>query len=120
MFVDMTAASGISFRIGFFNPIANLEVPDFLPSGAAAGDYDDDGDIDLFIVRGDSGPNLLYRNNGNLVFEDVAAEAGVALTKSIFENYRHSSPAFADLDGDNDLDLVLPGLDGDPTMVFAK
>ena len=120
MFVDMTAASGISFTVGFLNPIANLEVPEFLPSGAAAGDYDDDGDIDLFIVRGDSGPNLLYRNNGNLVFEDVAAEAGVALTRTIFENYRHGSPAFADLDGDNDLDLVLPGLDGDPTLVFSN
>ena len=80
---------------------------------AAAGDYDDDGDIDLFIVRGDSGPNLLYRNTGNLVFEEVAAGAGLAFTKSPLENYRHSSPAFADLDGDNDLDLVLGGLDGD-------
>ena len=70
---------------------------------AAAGDYDDDGDIDLFIVLGDSGPNLLYRNTGNLVFEDVAAEAGVAATKSIFGSYRHSSPAFADLDGDTDI-----------------
>ena len=120
MFVDMTAASGISFTVGFLEPMSNSELTITLPSGAAAGDYDDDGDIDLFIVRGDSGPNLLYRNTGNLVFEDVAAEAGVAATKSIFGSYRHSSPAFADLDGDNDLDLVLPGLDGDPTMVFAN
>ena len=44
----------------------------------------------------------------------------MALTKSAIENYRHSSPAFADLDGDNDLDLLLPGLDGDPTLVFAS
>ena len=44
----------------------------------------------------------------------------MAFTKSPLENYRHSSPAFADLDGDNDLDLVLGGLDGDPTMVFAN
>ena len=120
MFVDMTAASGISFTTGFLNPILNPEEGVILPSGAAAGDYDDDGDIDLFIVRGDDGPNLLYRNTGNLVFEEVAAEAGVAFTKSAVANYRHSSPAFADLDGDDDLDLLLPGLDGDPTLVFAS
>ena len=120
MFTDITSASGISFTVGYFQSLQNPEVETILPSGAAAGDYDDDGDIDLFIVRGDSGPNLLYRNTGNLVFEDVSAAAGVALTKSAFENFRHSSPAFADLDGDSDLDLVLPGLDGDPTMVFAN
>ena len=120
MFVNMTDASGISFTVGFLHPLSNPELEMILPSGAAAGDYDDDGDIDLFIVRGDGGPNLLYRNTGNLVFEEVAAEAGVALTKSTIENYRHSSPAFADLDGDNDLDLLLPGLDGDPTLVFAS
>ena len=119
-FVNMTDASGISFTVGFLHPLSNPELQMILPSGAAAGDYDDDGDIDLFIVRGDGGPNLLYRNTGNLVFEEVAAEAGVALTKSAIENYRHSSPAFADLDGDNDLDLLLPGLDGDPTLVFAS
>ena len=119
-FVNMTDASGISFTVGFLHPLSNPELEVILPSGAAAGDYDDDGDIDLFIVRGDGGPNLLYRNTGNLVFEEVAAEAGVALTKSAIENYRHSSPAFADLDGDNDLDLLLSGLDGDPTLVFAS
>ena len=119
-FIDRTAASGISFTVGFFQSLRDPDVEYILPSGAAAGDYDNDGDIDVFIVRGDSGPNLLYRNTGNLAFEDVAAEAGVALTKSSVENYRHSSPAFADLDGDDDLDLLLLGLDGDPTLVFAN
>ena len=91
-----------------------------LPSGAAAGDYDGDGDIDLFIVRGDEGPNLLYRNAGNLVFEEVGATAGVAYTRPGNENWRLSSPAFADLDGDGDLDLILAGLDFAPTVVFAN
>ena len=116
----MTSASGIAFTVGFAQSLRNREVEYTAPSGAAAGDYDGDGDVDLFIVRGDNGPNLLYRNEGNLVFEEVAAAAGVALTKSSSENYRHSSPAFADLDGDDDLDLLLPGLDRDPTLVFVN
>lgn len=74
---------------------------------AAAGDYDNDGDVDLLIARGNVGPNLLYRNIGGLVFEDVASGAGIAYTKSANENYRHSGAMFADLDGDGDLDMFL-------------
>jgi len=111
-FVDVTAASGIDYT--------NATVGIMTPSGAASGDYDNDGDIDLFIVRGDLGPNLLYRNTGNLVFEEVAAAAGLAYTKSATENYRHSGPMFADMDGDGDLDLFLGGLGNDPSLIFAN
>lgn len=43
--------------------------------GAAWGDYDNDGDLDLYITN--YGPNILYRNNGDGTFSDVAASAGV-------------------------------------------
>ena len=108
-FADVTAGSGISYQTGFANPMANSDVALIATSAAAAGDYDNDGDIDLFIVRGDIGPNLLYRNDGNLEFQDVAASAGLAFTKSATENYRHSGVTFADMDGDGDLDLFMVG-----------
>ncbi len=120
LFTDVTAASGISFTIGFADDMRNNEVPIVAPSGAASGDYDQDGDIDLFIVRGDLGPNLLYRNEGGLVFTEVAEAAGLAHTKPGNRTWRHGSPAFGDLDGDGDLDLLIPGLDGDPFFVFSN
>ncbi|MDH3337568.1 MAG: CRTAC1 family protein [Gammaproteobacteria bacterium] len=119
-FADATAASGINHVNGFVNAVRDPMVASIAPSSVASGDYDGDGDIDLFVVRGDVGPNLLYRNTGNLVFEDVAAASGLAYTKSASENYRHSAPMFADMDGDRDLDLFLGGLDGDPSLVFEN
>src|SRR5690606_22857157 len=65
-------------------------------------------------------PNLLYRNEGNLTFVDVAFEAGLAFTRSTTENYRHSGPTFADMDGDGILDLFIGGLDGDPSLIFLN
>ena len=119
-FTDVTELSGIAFTVGFGDEMRNVEVPTTVPSGAAAGDYDRDGDVDLFIVRGDLGPNLLYRNDGDLRFADVAVDAGVAYTKPANRTYRHGSPALADLDGDGDLDLLLPGLEGDPTLLYSN
>jgi hypothetical protein len=47
-------------------------------SSAAAGDFDNDGDDDLFVTDSDEGkPNILYRNDGNFTFTDVTAKAGV-------------------------------------------
>ena len=46
--------------------------------GACWGDYDNDGDLDLFVPT--VGTNILYRNNGNATFTNVAAAAGVAYT----------------------------------------
>jgi len=43
--------------------------------GAAAGDFDNDGDTDLLVTA--HGPLLLYRNNGDGTFSEVAAKAGL-------------------------------------------
>jgi len=67
--------------------------------GVAAGDYDNDGDVDLYVTNLDT--NALLRNDGNGKFTDVAREAGVAL-----ETYG-ASCGFLDYDRDGDLDLFI-------------
>ena len=119
-FSDVTVQSNLMVTNGFSaSSLGEIDETAFA-NGVAAADYDDDGNIDLFIARGDLGPNLLYRNLGNMQFEEVAQSAGIAFTKSETENYRHGSPAFADLDGDNDLDILLTGLESDPTLIYIN
>ena len=71
--------------------------------GAAVGDYDGDGWDDLYVTC--YGPNVLLRNeagdDGGRRFVDVSSDAGVA------DERWSTSAAFADLDGDSDLDLYV-------------
>ncbi|RUL88672.1 FG-GAP-like repeat-containing protein [Tautonia sociabilis] len=67
--------------------------------GCAVGDYDGDGDDDLFVTG--FGATVLYRNNGDGTFADVTGSAGVASDRW------STASGFADLDGDGDLDLVV-------------
>jgi hypothetical protein len=78
---------------------AGLDEP-FYGQGVAVGDYDNDGDLDLFITA--VGPNRLFENRGGR-FVDVTADAGVAGDPGEWS----TSAAFADYDGDGDLDLFV-------------
>jgi enediyne biosynthesis protein E4 len=79
--------------------------------GCAAGDYDGDGDVDLYVTN--LGPNVLYRNDGGGRFTDVTADAGVG------DPGGSTSAAFVDYDGDGDLDLfVCNYVEWKPTPAF--
>ena len=49
--------------------------------GVAAGDYDGDGRLDIFVAN-DTLPNFLFRNRGDGTFEESAAKAGVAFNEN--------------------------------------
>ena len=68
-------------------------------TGAAVGDYDNDGDIDLYVTN--FGEDQLYRNNGDSTFTDVTTHA------QINNPNWGTSCAFADMDNDGHLDLYV-------------
>ncbi len=80
--------------------------------GSVFGDYDLDGDLDLFVTThttafGDpveSDGNRLYRNNGDETFTDVTAESGIGAT---IDGVRGFQPVFVDMDGDLYPELLL-------------
>ena len=85
------------------------EVSNYRPA-VVVFDYDRDGDSDLYITSNKGNGNLLYRNEGNGNFNDMAQDAGAALTES------NSSGAVAcDLnnDGYQDLYVGARGIIGD-------
>lgn len=74
--------------------------------GCAIGDYNNDGYFDVFVAV--YGANLLYRNNGDGSFSEVAAEAGV-------DNDGHAvSAGWGDYDNDGYLDLFVATYEGEP------
>ena len=84
-FTDVTAESGLDVRE--------------YGMGAATGDFDNDGWIDLYLTR--RGPDRLFRNNGDGTFTDVSERAGTR------QPGWSISASFVDFDRDGWLDLYV-------------
>jgi len=93
-FTDRTAAAGLTGLLGGINMLQ--------------ADYDGDGFVDIFVLRGawlrDTGrhPNSLLRNDGDGTFTDVTFEAGLGDA-----HYPTQTAGWADYDNDGDLDLYV-------------
>ena len=85
-FIDIAAAAGV--------------LNDGHGKGVTAGDFDNDGDTDIYVSN--IGPNRLYRNAGDLTFTDVAAELDVQEPVG-----RSFATWFFDYDNDGWLDLFV-------------
>jgi hypothetical protein len=73
------------------------------PVGAVAGDFDNDGKPDLFVIR--AGSFSLYHNDGGGKFSDVTAAASIPAYP-----FLPSSVAAVDVDHDGDLDIFITGM----------
>ncbi|HEX4782763.1 MAG TPA: CRTAC1 family protein [Candidatus Sulfotelmatobacter sp.] len=93
--------------------------------GVGVIDFDNDGNKDLFTANSDildnsmelahrpfALPNRVFRNKGNLTFEDVSAKAG----KSFSIAAPHRGAAFGDLNNDGKIDVVVTVLNGPPEI----
>lgn len=105
-FEDVTAASGVGSARGFY------------AFTAIAADLNEDGWPDLFVAC-DATPSLLFRNNRNGTFSEIATEAGVAFSEHGFEQ-AGMGVAAADLNGDGRLDLMKTNFAGDHPNLFRN
>jgi hypothetical protein len=107
--VDRYRQSGGDLLVTLWHQDANLKFTDITEKagltrkgwgmGVAVADYDNDGNLDLFVTG--YGGNALYRNKGNCTFEDVTDKAGVR------GGGFSTGAAWADYDRDGNVDLFV-------------
>lgn len=106
-FTEVSQQAGVHYATGG----GLSSAPRTMGGGVAAGDFDGDGWIDLYVIRIDA-PNVLLRNMHDGTFTEVTGN-GLNVTSG-------SGPTFADMDGDGKLDLVIGGIDGAMTRCFRN
>ena len=99
-FVDVTGPAGLQFTHAS-GATGEFQLPETLGAGGAFLDYDNDGDLDIYLVNS-AASSVLFRNNGDGTFTDVTATAGVENSG----RYGHGV-ACADYDNDGYVDLYV-------------
>lgn len=120
-FTDVTESAGIRFTHDN-GAKGEYHLPETLGAGGAFLDYDNDGQLDIYLVNS-AAPSVLYRNNGDGSFTDVTAIAGVGNEGS----YGHGA-ACGDYDNDGYTDIYVTNFganrlyrnNGDRTFTQAR
>lgn len=101
-FQNATVQCGVDFAHWVPDPATTIFSTQLarMSAGVCAGDFDGDGWVDLYVTRIEA-PNLLFRNNRDGTFADVAFDAGVDLS------VLSSGCAWADVNNDGLLDLYV-------------
>ena len=103
-FTDVTLQAGITHRHTVPEPLEGKLEPKDMVGGAVAEDFDGDGWVDLFVLRGGAAPSLLYMNQGDGTFSEEAVARGADLPTKL-----GAAAAAADFDNDGDIDIVVTG-----------
>lgn len=109
-FTDISSQAGLDFSHSMPNGDGILG----MSGGVAAGDFDNDGWVDLYAVGGDGQENVLLRNMADGSFDNVSEFAEVNLLA------RGSGPSFGDLDGDGLLDLFVGSVGGSEPKLYLN
>jgi hypothetical protein len=105
-FKDVSRAAGVA------------DEKEYYGLGAVWGDYDNDGDPDLYVAN-DAVPNYLYRNEGNGKFTEIGLSAGVAVDEDGKEQ-ASMGVDFGDYDGDGRLDLYATNFSDEANALYRN
>ncbi len=97
---------------------SRIEDPGYYGLGVVSLDYDDDGDLDIYVAN-DSNPNFLFQNQGDGTFSEVGLLSGVALSGDGLEQ-AGMGVAFGDYDGDDHLDLFVTNFAQDTNTLYKN
>lgn len=86
--------------------------------GVAFADYDEDGDLDVFVTN-DTVPNFLFRNEGGQTFREVALEAGVGYNDD-GGTISSMGVDFRDVNNDGREDLFITALSNETFPLFRN
>jgi hypothetical protein len=120
-FVDVSEPSGIARPRGPSAMVfvsSNWQATGSYGMGAAAADFDNDGWTDIYVAC-DSAPSLLYRNNHDGTFREIAVPAGCALDANGVA-LAGMGVGVTDFDGDGWLDIVRTNFSEQVTTLYRN